>query len=49
MRQGCQTSLVICSALSRNKSEIESLASRNLSAALQLRFAQNDKRLISPS
>ena len=27
---------------SRRKSEIESLASRTLSAALQLRFAQND-------
>jgi hypothetical protein len=30
-------------ALRQKGSEIESLASRTLSAALQLRFAQNDK------
>ena len=40
MRPGFQTSLAIAGF--RKGSEVESLASRTSSAALQLRFAQND-------
>jgi hypothetical protein len=37
-----ETSLILISVLPEKGSEIESLASRALPAALQLRFAQND-------
>jgi len=43
MRPGFQTSLAVTFTVAdKINSEIESLASRTLSAALQLRFAQND-------
>jgi hypothetical protein len=37
-----ETSLILISVLAEKRLEIESLASRALPAALQLRFAQND-------
>src|SRR5436190_14915693 len=42
MRPGFPTSLIYPVGSVQKESEIESLASRSLSAALQLRFAQND-------